>query len=71
MMESRSIVSFDIGTWSQYNIEYSQNSIKVVGNYNLNNGNVENIGQAVFKRCKRWDRQEVNLLQGWDGNPYV
>ena len=71
MMESRNIVSFDIGTWSQYNIEYSQEDIKVVGDYNLNNGNVENIGQAVFKRYKRWDHQEVNLLQGWDGKPYV
>ena len=71
MMESRNTRSIEIRTWSQYSIEYSQEDIKVVGDYNLNNGKVENIGQAVFKRYKRWNYQEVNLLQGWDGKPYV
>ena len=71
MMESKNIVSFNIGIWSRFNIEYSQEDIKVVGDYNLNNGNVENIGQAVFKRYERWDHQKWNLLQGWDDKPYV
>ena len=71
MMESKNIVNVEIGTWSQYEIEYSQTDIKVVGDYNLKNGKVENIGQAVFKRYKRWDHQKVNLLRRWDGKPYV
>ena len=71
MMESRNTRSIDIGTWRQYSIEYSQNDIKVVGDYNLNNGKIENIGKAVFNGYKRWDQQKVNLLQRWDGKPYV
>ena len=70
-MESKDNIRVDIGTWSQCNVEYWQNDVKVVGDYNVNNGKVENIGQAVFKRYKRWDHQEVDLLQRWDGKPYV
>ena len=71
MIRSRNTCSVDIRTWSRYDIEYSQNDIKIVGDYSLNNGKVENIGQAVFKGYKRWDHQKRNLLQGWDGKPYV
>ena len=56
-MGSKDTISVDIRTWNQCNVEHWQNDVKVVGDYNLNYGRVENIGQAVFKRYKRWDHQ--------------
>ena len=70
-MGSRDTIIVDIGTWNQYNIEYSQNDIKVVGDYNLENGEVDKVGQTDFKGYRQWDHQEVNLLQGWDGGRFV
>ena len=56
------------------NFQYSDSTVEVVGEYNLNrNGEVINIDNAEYRYYIPWDGTNIDLLEGYDNqqNPFV
>ena len=65
-------MAINIPILSNYEFDLSESEVEIIGNYNLIDGHVKNVGAAIIPAFKPWGGVMLNLNEGFEGsvNPY-